>query len=215
LLNEVRIVFDGLDKERAVTSDVAQFGVAVKEKIFNALQGVISQILDEIQKKLGISVDVWRGELTQRDKMLEQLQEITSQHLAGLDKQHSTQQEVSQVAVSAYDQLLEQLQGAVKGIIDGKKQYASSTMEVASKLAEHKHLAIKEKMSEAAARLEGLRGVNTENMELMRYQLDERNKILVGLYGFVKDREDEAPRMEEFGKIIAGLGDSGAGWISP
>jgi hypothetical protein len=50
---------------------------------------------------------------------------------------------------------------------------------------------------------------------LMKYQLDERNKLIIGLYGFVERREDIAPRWEEFGKIVSGLGDSGGGWISP
>ena len=213
LMNEVRIVLDGLDRERAATSDVAKFGVAVKEKIFAAIQGVLSQIIDGIQKKLGLSVDVWRGELTQRDKMLEQLQQITAQHLDGLDKQHSAQLDVTRVASSAYDQLLGQLQDAVKGILNGKERYAALTMQNASTLAEHKHRAITEKMSEYAARLEGLRGKNTENMALMKYQLDERNKLLIGLYEFVEKREDEAPKISEFGNIIAKLGE--AGWATP
>ncbi len=70
-------------------------------------------------------------------------------------------------------------------------------------------------MNETAARVEGVRGVHTENMELMKYQLDERNKLLVGLYGFVQERDDIGPQWSEFSKIIAGLGDSSGGWISP
>jgi len=49
----------------------------------------------------------------------------------------------------------------------------------------------------------------------MAYQLDERNKLLIGLYSFVERREDAAPEWRDMSTMIAGLGDSGGGWLSP
>jgi len=65
------------------------------------------------------------------------------------------------------------------------------------------------------ARQEGLRGQHADNMKLMAYQLDERNKILVGLYGFVERREDVGPEFKQFAEICTSLGDSGGGWLTP
>ncbi len=81
--------------------------------------------------------------------------------------------------------------------------------------AEHKHRAIAEKMSEAAARLSGLQSQQTENMQLMKYFLDERNKLLIGLVGFVERREDTYPSFENLVQLATGLGDAGGGWLTP
>jgi hypothetical protein len=70
-------------------------------------------------------------------------------------------------------------------------------------------------MEISMARLQGLQGQHTDGMKLMAYQLDERNKLLVGLYGFVERREDVGPQFEELAKIATSLGDAGGGWISP
>jgi hypothetical protein len=72
-----------------------------------------------------------------------------------------------------------------------------------------------EKMNEAAARLSGLSEKHAEDMVLMKYQLDERNKLLVGIYGFVERREDVSPTFENLAAICTSLGDAGGGWISP
>jgi hypothetical protein len=52
-------------------------------------------------------------------------------------------------------------------------------------------------------------------MRLMIYQLDERNKILIGLYGFVERREDDPPSFDALTQICTGLGDAGGGWVTP
>lgn len=75
--------------------------------------------------------------------------------------------------------------------------------------------AIISKMNVAAARLSGLKEIHAENMRLMAYQLDERNKLLIGLYGVVERREDQYPSFENLVQLSVGLGDSGGGWVQP
>ena len=81
--------------------------------------------------------------------------------------------------------------------------------------ANHRSKAIAEKMGIAMARLQGLQGRHEDNMKLMAYQLDERNKLLVGLYGFVERRNDIAPEFDQLVQIATGLGDAGGGWVTP
>ena len=88
-------------------------------------------------------------------------------------------------------------------------------MQNASTLAEHKHKAIAEMMNNATKRLEGWKDVADENRKLMIYQLDERNKLLIGLYSFVERRDDIGPEWKDMASMIAGLGDSAGGWIQP
>ena len=63
--------------------------------------------------------------------------------------------------------------------------------------------------------LEGYHESHDREMKLLKYQLDTRNNLLMGLFGFVERREDKGPSMDTLVGLAAGLGDSGGGWISP
>ncbi len=91
----------------------------------------------------------------------------------------------------------------------------AQTMGNAAAETSHRSRAIAEMMGISMARLQGLQGRHEDNMRLMAYQLEERNKLLIGLYGFVERREDVGPKFEELARLATGLGDSGGGWITP
>lgn len=151
----------------------------------------------------------------QRDRLLEQVQQVETQQLAGIDKQHASQQEVSRTAMAERDVLFAQLQDAVKAIAASKERYSAAFFQQSSTLAEHKHRQIAETMNKYTVRMEQLRYVAQETLKLMQYQLEERNKLLIGLYSFVERREDEGPEWKDMAQLIAGLGDSGGGWLTP
>jgi hypothetical protein len=192
-----------------------KLNVEIQSKVYELGQALQRLLIEEAARAqhLAQSVRQWAG--GQRDTLLGQIQETVTQHLSGIDKEHSAQQDISRVATTERDQLLGQLQDAVKGFVAGKDRYAAATMQTASTLAEHKHRVIVEKMNEYTTTLEGRRAKHEEAMKLMAYQLDERNKLLIGLYGFVERREDVGPRFEELTKICTALGDSGGGWVTP
>lgn len=155
----------------------------------------------------------WKnGEATQ---LYEQLQRIQIQDLTGIDRQYAAKQDVARNAASQRDSLLAQLQDALKSCLTGKERYSQILMQNASTLADHKHRAIVERMNTAVQRLEGWRMIAEQNRTLMAYQLDERNKLILGLYSFVQARDDVAPEWKDISATIAGLGDSAGGWITP
>jgi len=82
-------------------------------------------------------------------------------------------------------------------------------------LSEFQHTMIQAKMQSKLTRLEGWKSVHESNMALMKYQLDVRNNLLVGLYSFVERREDVGPEWKDMASMIAGLGDSAGGWLTP
>jgi hypothetical protein len=192
-----------------------KLNVEVQTRLYELGQALQRLLIEEAARvqQLAQAVRQWAG--GERNTLLGQVQEATTQHLAGLDKQHAAQQDISRVAMNERNQLLNQLQEAVKGFLSGKEHFASMTMQAASTLAEHKHRIVLEKMNEYAAKLEGRRNAHADAMKLMAYQLDERNKMLIGLYGFVERRTDEGPRFEELVRLCASLGDSGGGWVTP
>jgi hypothetical protein len=80
---------------------------------------------------------------------------------------------------------------------------------------ESRHRAIAELMQTAAARLEGMQRQQDDGMKLMAYQLNERNNMLVGIYGFVERREDIGPKFEHLAEVCTSLGDAGGAWLTP
>ena len=82
-------------------------------------------------------------------------------------------------------------------------------------LAQYKHQVVAAKMNAYVAKFEAWKGVHADNMKLMAYQLDERNKLLIGLYLFVERREDIGPEWKDMASMIAGLGDAAGGWLTP
>ena len=192
-----------------------RLSIDVQTRLHEVGQSMRKLLVDEAARlaQLSQSILQWKGD--QRGRLMEQLQQIEGQHLAGIDKQHTAQQDVSRIAVSTRDTLLQQLQDAVKGFLAGKERYAASLMQNASTLADHKHKAIAELMNTSVARLEGWKTIADQNRTLMAMQLDERNKLLVGLYSFCERREDEGPSWADMTKTIAGLADSAGGWLAP
>jgi hypothetical protein len=101
------------------------------------------------------------------------------------------------------------------GVLGGKERFSTLLMQISNALADHKHKAIAERLDTAVKRLAGWQSIADENRKLMAYQLDERNKLLIGLYGFVERRDDIGPEWQDAARMIAGLGDSGGGWVTP
>jgi hypothetical protein len=70
-------------------------------------------------------------------------------------------------------------------------------------------------MGSYTARLQASASKHAEDMQLMMRQLQVRNELLVGLYGFVERRDDVVPEFSQLVSIATGLGDAGGGWVTP
>jgi len=64
-------------------------------------------------------------------------------------------------------------------------------------------------------RIQGSMEVRDKEEKLMAYQLDTRNNLIVGLFGFMEKRDDDGPSIQDMTRLICGLGDSGGGWVTP
>lgn len=192
-----------------------KFNIEVRNALYSQLQEVRLRIIESLNQiyQLQDAFEKWSN--GERTALYERLQQVESQHLAGIEKHHSARQAVTGSEIAQRDALLQQLQTALNGLLSGKDRYAALYMQMSSSLADHKHKAIVERMNTAAARLDGRKMTADNNRTLMAYQLDERNKLLIGLYSFVERREDAAPEWRDLSTMIAGLGDSGGGWLSP
>jgi hypothetical protein len=49
----------------------------------------------------------------------------------------------------------------------------------------------------------------------MTFQLDSYNNVVMALHAFQERREDSYPPLESVTQLVAGIGDSGGGWVTP
>ena len=160
------------------------------------------------------------------DSLYGQQQSMRGRTLEGTDKLYDRQIAMRHGAMNGEDKLYDRQIAMRHGTMDGEDRLHGLKQELlryrvaqelqnAEAIVEHKHKAVVELMNTYQARLAGLQGMHADNMKLMAYQLDERNKALIGLYGFVERREDAYPEFSELTKICTSLGDSGGGWVTP
>jgi hypothetical protein len=186
-----------------------------QHRLYQQQFGMRTRTLDAQTQLHSVRQEVLRYQASLITGVYELLQNIRNRILAGRQAIFAARDANVRLGITVNSTLLEQLQSALNGVLGGKERFATLLMQNASRLAEHKHRAIVERMNTATQRLDGWKSVAAENRQLMAVQLDERNKLLIGLYGFVKDREDIGPQWNDMARMIASLGDSGGGWVTP
>lgn len=192
-----------------------RLGIEVKSSLYAKLQDVRQRTLESLDRVYQLRDVYAKWANTESHRRYEQLQQVQQLFVDAAQRQLSANQDVTRSEMSQRDILLQQLQSALTSVLSGKERFSTLLMQIGTALSEAKHRAIAERMNTAAQRLEGWKSVAAENRALMAYQLDTRNQLLIGLYSFVERREDISPEWKDMSSMIAGLGDSGGGWIQP
>jgi hypothetical protein len=192
-----------------------RLGIEVQSQLYARLQDVRQRTIESKDRIYQLQDAFRKWSTTETHRLYEQLQQVEQLFVECVQRQLAAKQDVTRGEMSQRDILLQQLQSALTALLGGKERFGTLLLNNASTLAEHKHKAIAQRMNTATTRLEGWKSVADENRKLMAYQLDERNKLLIGLYSFVERREDIGPEWKDAASMIAGLGDSGGGWIQP
>lgn len=186
-----------------------------QHRLYQQQFGMRTKMLDGLSQVHSVRQEVLKYQASLISGVYALLQETRNRIMAGKQAILSARDANARLGIEVNSTLLQQLQTALQGVLGGKERFGTLLMQLASNLAEHKHKAIAERMNTAAQRLDGWKSVAADNMKLMMYQLDERNKLLIGLYSFVERRDDLSPEWKDMASMIAGLGDSGGGWIQP
>ena len=216
MLQETRNrVLSGKQAIFAAKDATERLGIEVQTRLYTQLQDVRQRVIESADRIYQLRDVYAKWANTETHRTYEQLQQVRQQFLEAVERQHTAKQNVTRTEMSQRDTLLQQLQAALTGVLGGKERFSNLLMQNANMLSEHRHRAIVEKMNTAAQRLEGWKSVAAENRQLMAYMLDERNKLLMGLYSFVERREDIGPEWADMTKMISGLADSGGGWLTP
>lgn len=186
-----------------------------QHKLYQQQFAMRTRMMDAQTQLHAVRQEVLRYQASLITGVYELLQNIRNRILAGKQAILSARDANVRLGIQVNSGLLDQLQGALKSLLGGKERFSTLLMQNANTLAEHKHRAIAHRLDTAVKRLAGWQSVADENRKLMAYQLDERNKLLIGLYSFVERRTDIAPEWKDQAQMIASLGDSGGGWLQP
>lgn len=185
-----------------------------KHQLYQQQFSMRTRTLDGINQLHGVRQEVLKYQASLISTTYELLQNIRNRILAGQQAILAARDANVRLGIEVNSTLLDQLQTAFNGVLGGKERFSTLLMQNASTLVELKHKIIVERMETAVKRLDGWKSVADDNRRLMAYQLDERNKLLIGLYSFVERREDIGPTWNDGARVIAALGDAG-GWMSP
>ncbi len=181
----------------------------INEQFAASLSVQLQKLIDDGLSTSSVVTDITARNTRDRDEQIQALNDrLAREKLANQHQLYGQQVALRNTTIGSTDRMhvlaLEVL-----------KYRAAVTVQNAEAIANHQHRAVAELMNVKVARLEGLRNIWNENMKLMAYQLDERNKLLVGLYSFVERRDDIAPEWKDQASMIAGLADSAGGWLQP
>lgn len=192
-----------------------RLGIEVQSQLYAKLQDIRQRTIESLDRIYQLRDVYAKWSVTETHKRYEQLQQVEQLFVECIQRQLAAKQDVTKGEMSQRDTLLQQLQSALTALLGGKERFSTLLLQIASKLAEHKNKAIAERLDTAVKRLEGWKSVADDNRRLMAMQLDERNKLLIGLYSFVERRNDLSPEWKDQAAMIASLGDSSGGWVTP
>lgn len=192
-----------------------RLGIEVQTRLYGQLQEIRQRVIESLDRIYQLRDAYAKWDNSETHRLYEQLQQIKQLFVDAAERQLAAKRTTTASEIAQRDTLLQQLQASLTSVLSGKERFSTLLTQNSNALAEHKHRAIAERMNTAVQRLEGWKSVAAENRQLMAYQLDERNKLLIGLYSFVERRDDIAPEWKDMATMIASLGDSGGGWITP
>ena len=203
------------EQVQALNDRLMREKLANQHQLYQQQFGMRTRMMDATTQLHSVRQEVLKYQASLISGVYTLLQETRNRIMAGKQAILSARDANARLGVEVNSNLLQQLQTALTGVLGGKERFATALMQIANTLAEHKHKAIAERLDTAVKRLAGWQSIADENRKLMAYQLDERNKLLIGLYSFVERREDLAPLWKDQAQFIAQLGDSGGSWIQP
>ncbi len=207
---------DGLEREYVTEQTVSGTNTAQRDKLFGQIESVARTQLEGVEREHGARQTVQLAKGGHYGQLFGQLQAIATQVLAGIDKQHGVEQDVSRTAATQRDTLLSQLQKATQMVLDGQARYDEMTLRNAEFEIQARQQLCAKQMEADLQRLQAIMGTHQEQQQLMKYQIDERSKIAIGLFGFMERRTDGYPDLSSFAQLTQAFGDAGAtSWVAP
>lgn len=142
-------------------------------------------------------------------RLEEELTAIRARAIEATVKQFAATSEKDQQEAEHRNRLLEQVRASRQFSADCRKAFADGTARNAEFLASERHRLAVLQLEADTKRLLAEADTHTQEMDVLKYQVSERNNLIVALAGFMERRTDEYPNLEDLSKLAGFLGDTG------
>lgn len=192
-----------------------RYQTEVANNLQGQLQSVRNRTMETRDRVQAVRDALSRVELENSSRNYTELLAIRRQGIEATTQTHSAKQSIYGSQESQRDKLLAQLNDAVNTVLDGRQKYSAMSLQKGQYLSDLRVKLNVQLMEMAVRKLQMYQGTSQSELELMKYQLDNRNNFLVGMFKVIQDRSDEYPDLTEISKLAFSLGDAGTGWTTP
>ncbi len=191
------------------------YQIEVANNLQSQLQSVRNRTMDNRDRLQAIRDALSRVNLENTSHVYTELAAIRRQGIESTVQTHAAKQDIYGNQESQRDKLLAQLNDAVNSVLDGRQKYSAMSLQKGQYLSDLRVKLNVQLMEMAVRKLQMLQGTSQYELDLMKYQLDNRNNFLIGMFRVIQDRSDEYPDLTEISKLAFSLGDAGSGWVAP
>ncbi len=200
----------------AVEQDMDRYFAQVESDLYAKGQEVRRIVREGQERVFQLRSAFKQWDVGNEHQLWGELATVRQAFIDGATRQYAATVDANQNVATQRDRLYAHIQDAVKGVLAGRERYSQLTQQNAQFLTDSRYRLCTMKMQVAIERMKQLRETHTFEMELMKYQLEARNKWLVDLFGFMERRTDSYPDIDRIAQLVTGLADSGSTqWITP
>lgn len=187
-----------------------------RHRLYSEQLNVRTHQVDQATKSHAARMATYQAEIAARQSLLQVFGATQSQLAVAISRQHESEQAVHRTEVSERDALLGRAMASTQAIISGKAQANQLRQSNGDFLTSGKHRLAAMVLDQKVKALVMKSGRNAEDIELMRYQADASNNLMVGLWTFQERRNDMYPSLDLIAQLVSQIGDrSATSWVSP
>ena len=197
------------DSFRAAKGQFLAQDAAVRERVFSWRQEATRALAESKDRIYQIREALSRRKADSTWRLGDVLRQVRSLRLGLAERDLASSLDVSRFAATARESILDKLNGYIATYAGAVAQYSQQTVANGQFLFGLQERTAAEQLRTRYEFCRGLTESNFYQQQLYRWQLDTRNNLAVGLFGFMERREDEYPDLSKMGEIAIGLGDAG------
>ena len=188
---------------------------SVRERVLNWTLDAKKTVADGKNRVFAIrdAINRWKADSQFKEEGI--LRTIRGMRLDVFSKELSASLDVEKFAAASRESIVNKLNDYIKTHAQGLEAYAKTTIANGQFLAGVRLQVVGDSIATRFRYCAGLNDVDARRQKLLAYQLDARNNLAVGMFGFFERRTDGYPDLAAMGQVAAALGDAGSTqWVS-
>jgi hypothetical protein len=181
-----------------------------EHRLYEQKVGMRTRTMEGLDRINAVRAALTQWKTDNETKLYAQFEQVRLRIAEGMDRRHAVNQEVERNETAQRDKELAELQAAVGGTLDGRAKHADMTARKTQFQVDARYKLYAQQLEADMVRLRAISERRLDEKGLMQYQLEARNKLLVGFMEFMERRTDSYPNIEQIGNLVTQLGDAGS-----